>query len=402
MTHALSAPSKAGHQDQPRRGPLDGVRIVDLTTVVMGPFATQILGDLGADVIKVEAPGGDSLRGIGPWRSERMGPLYLQNNRNKRGVQLDLKVGQDMERLLALVADADVLVSNIRPQAMARLGLDYATLSAVNPRIILARAVGYGSGGRRSGQAVYDDLMQADAGIAGLFQAVDGTPRYAPINLGDRTVALYIVMAITAALYDRERTGAGQDIEIPMFETMAQFVLADHLGGAAFVPPLGEMGYRRLLSAHRGPYPTKDSFITLVIYTNDQWRRFLPLIGAEGLLESDPRFADQHARVVHADDVGRFLAERLRDRTTGEWLEALAAVDIPATRVNSLEDLLEDPHLQDVGFFCTYDHPTEGRILTTRPPVKFGSYRHADPLPPPRTGAHNDEVFGSANDAHRA
>jgi len=236
-------------------GPLAGVRILDLTTVVMGPFATQILGDLGADVIKVESQTGDSLRFIGPFRNPGMGPLFLQANRNKRSVVLDLKSERGREALLRLASAVDVFVYNVRPQAMQRLGLDYATISAVNPGVIFCGAVGYGSDGPDAGKAVYDDLMQAGAGIAGLFQQVDGAPRYAPVNICDRVVGLYLAIAILGALHHRQRTGEGQEIEVPMLETMAQFVLADHMGGGAFVPPLGDMGYKRLLSRTRGPLP---------------------------------------------------------------------------------------------------------------------------------------------------
>lgn len=391
-------------QDRERGGPLAGVKVVDLTTVVMGPFATQILGDMGADVIKVEAPGGDSVRGIGPWRNAGMGPLFLQNNRNKRSVVLDLKADDDRARLLSLVREADVLVSNIRPAAMARLGLTAADLLAENPALIVCNAVGYGSGGRYSGQAVYDDLIQAASGISGVFGQVDGTPRYAPVNIGDRVAALYIVIGILAALQERSASGRGQEIEVPMFETVAQFVLADHMGGGAFVPPLGDLGYPRLLSNTRGPYPTADGYLTLVVYTNEQWRRFLPLIGAEGLLESDPRFGTQQSRTVHANEVGAFLAERLSDRTTQEWIEVLRKTDIPASPVHDLDSLVADPHLDDVGFFHEYDHPTEGRLKTTRFPLEFRGSPCDLPSPPPTLGMHTyDSVLATpvaARDDH--
>jgi crotonobetainyl-CoA:carnitine CoA-transferase CaiB-like acyl-CoA transferase len=244
-------------------GPLQGVRVLDLTTVVMGPSATQMLGDLGADVVKIETPAGDSMRWIGPWRHAGMGPMFLNANRNKRSIVLDLKAPEGKTAALALAQQADVLVTNVRPQGLVRLGLDYEGVRKANSRIIYCAAVGYGSGGPDSGKAVYDDLMQAASGIAGLFGAVDGTPRYAPINICDRVVGLYVANAITAALYHRAMTGEGQAIEVPMFETMAQFVLADHMGGAAFVPAVGEMGYRRLLSRTRGPYATKDGYLSL-------------------------------------------------------------------------------------------------------------------------------------------
>ena len=217
-------------------GPLKGVRVLDLTTVLMGPSATQILGDLGADVVKIEGLGGDTMRLIGPWRHEGMGALFLQANRNKRSVVIDLKTAQGKEAISRLAKQADVLVSNVRPQGLARLGLDYGSVSAANHRIIYCVAVGYGSNGPQSGKPVYDDLMQAALGIAGLFRKVDGAPRYAPINICDRVVGLYLANAITSALYYRAMTGQGQAIEVPMFETMAQFVLADHMGGRPLFP----------------------------------------------------------------------------------------------------------------------------------------------------------------------
>lgn len=378
-----------------KNGPLHGVRVLDLTTVVMGPAATQILGDLGAEVIKIEPPGGDSMRWVGPFRNEGkgMGPLFLQANRNKRSVVLDLKKPQEHAALLFLIRETDVLVSNVRPQAMKRLGLDYAAVAKINPRLVYCAAVGYGAGGPEAGKPVYDDLMQAVSGIAGLFRAVDGTPRYAPVNICDRVVGLYLAIAIISALHHRLVTGEGQEVEVPMFETMAQFVLADHMGGGAFVPPLGDMGYLRLLSRFRGPYPTKDGHLALVVYTDAHWRAFLKLIGAPNLLESDPRFRSQETRTQHAEYMGQFLATHLRARTSGEWLRALGEIDIPASPVNAIEDLFHDPHLRAVGLFEERDHPTEGRLKLTRFPVKFSKSPASTRRLAPNLGEHTREVL---------
>jgi crotonobetainyl-CoA:carnitine CoA-transferase CaiB-like acyl-CoA transferase len=374
-------------------GPLSGIRVLDLTTVVMGPSATQMLGDLGANVIKVEASGGDSMRWIGPWRHAGMGPLFLQANRNKRSVMLDLKSEQGKARALSLAREADVLVSNVRPQGLERLGLDYESVRAVNPSIVYCAAVGYGSGGTESGKAVYDDLMQAASGVAGLFGAVDGTPRYAPINICDRVVGLHVVTAVTSALFHRERSGEGQVIEVPMFETMAQFVLADHMGGGAFVPKLGAMGYRRLLSRTRGPYPTQDGHLSLVVYTDRHWRSFSDAIGFPGLIDQDPRFASQESRTQHAEEVGRFLAAQLLSRTNQQWLALFNSLDIPACPVNSIEDLFEDPHLKSVGFFEDREHPTEGLVKNCRFPIRFGRTPASVQRLAPTLGEHNDEIF---------
>ena len=376
-------------------GPLAGVRVLDFTTVVMGPSATQMLGDLGADIVKVESPVGDSMRWIGPWRHAGMGPLFLQANRNKRAVVLDLKSPEGKAHAFALAKQADVLVSNVRPQGMQRLGLDYESVRAVNPRIIYCAAVGYGSGGPDSGKAVYDDLMQAASGIAGLFGAVDGTPRYAPVNICDRVVGLYVVSAVTSALYHRERTQQGQVIEVPMFETMTQFVLADHIGGAAFVPSQGEMGYKRLLSRTRGPYATRDGHLSVVVYTDRHWRAFTELVGCPELLDADERFQSQESRTRHAEEIGRFLAGHLRTRGNREWLDLLQGIDIPACPVNSLEDLLEDPHLRAVGFFDEIKHATEGTLKVCRFPVRFSASPASVRCLAPNLGEHNSPIFGS-------
>ena len=376
-------------------GPLRGVRILDLTTVVMGPFATQMLGDLGADVVKIESQAGDSMRWIGPWRHEGMGPLFLQANRNKRSVVLDLKTAEGKQALIALANRADVLVSNVRPQALQRLGLDYDSIRAGNKRIIYCAAVGYGSGGPDAGKAVYDDLMQAASGIAGLFGAVDGAPRYAPINICDRVVGLYVANAISSALYHRAMTGEGQAIEVPMFETMAQFVLADHMGGGAFKPPLGEMGYKRLLSRTRGPYATRDGHISLVVYTDRHWRDFTQLVGCPTLMNTDDRFHSQESRTRYAEDIGRFLSHQLPARNNEEWLKVLHEIDIPACPVNSIGDLFDDPHLKAVHFFEEMDHPTEETVIVCRHPVLFSRTPASVRRLAPNLGEHTAEVLGS-------
>lgn len=374
-------------------GPLAGVKVLDLTTVVMGPAATQILGDLGADVIKVENPGGDTMRAIGPFRHEGMGPLFLQSNRNKRSVLLDLKSAEGRAALLELAARTDVLVSNIRPQALQRLGLTYEALQSVNPKMIFCTAVGYGTDGPEAGKAVYDDLMQAASGIAGLFRAVDGAPRYAPVNLCDRVVGLYLVIAILGALHHRHATGEGQAVEVPMFETMAQFVLGDHMGGAAFQPSMGAMGYKRLLSRVRGPYATKDGHLSLVVYTNTHWRAFSALVGVPDLLDTDPRFLNQETRTQYAEDMGRFIADHMPARTNAEWCELLTRADIPVSPVNAIEDLFDDPHLKAVGLFQQMEHPTEGLLNVTRFPIRFSQTPATIRRLAPNLGEHTEEVL---------
>jgi crotonobetainyl-CoA:carnitine CoA-transferase CaiB-like acyl-CoA transferase len=374
-------------------GPLSGIRVIDLTTVVMGPSATQILGDLGADVIKVESAGGDSMRWVGPNRTDGMGPLYLNANRNKRSVVLDLKDPEDRDALLSLLPTADVFVSNMRPQAMARLGLGYDAIKAVKPDIVYCLAVGYGSDGPNAGQAVYDDLTQAASGIAGLFHAIDGAPRYAPVNICDRVVGLYLAISIISALHHRAVSGEGQEIEVPMLETMAQFVLADHMGGGAFVPPLGSMGYKRLLSRVRGPYPTKDGHLALVVYTDKHWRAFCAMAGQPDLVDTDPRFKTQETRTQHAEDMGHYIKEHLPLKTTAEWIAALRTADIPAHAVNRIEDLFDDPHLKAVRMFSEMEHPTEGKLKVARFPVKFSKTPASIRCLAPNLGEHTDELL---------
>jgi len=394
----VSKPSEVVWADDtgPVTGPLRGVRILDLTTVVMGPAATQMLGDLGADVVKIETAAGDSMRWIGPWRHAGMGPLFLWANRNKRSVVLDLKSPEGKAAALTLATQADVVVSNVRPQALARLGLDYSSVRSRNEKLIYCAAVGYGAGGPDAGKAVYDDLMQAASGIASLFGTVDGKPRYAPINICDRIVGLYVANAITAALYHRATTGEGQEIEVPMFEAMTQFVLSDHIGGNAFAPSEGPMGYKRLLSSTRGPYATKDGYLCLVVYTNKHWEAFSRKVGQPDLMKADPRFENQESRTQHAEAMGRFIGQHLPAYTNAEWLAWLHEVDIPACPVNSIEDLLTDPHLRAVGFFSEMEHPTEGRLNVARFPVRFSASPANTRRLAPSIGEHNDEFIKPA------
>jgi crotonobetainyl-CoA:carnitine CoA-transferase CaiB-like acyl-CoA transferase len=375
-------------------GPLRGVKVLDLTTVLMGPSATQVLGDLGADVVKIETASGDTVRWNGPWRHPGMGPLFMALNRNKRSLVLDLKTPAGKAAAIALAAQADVLVSNVRPAGVARLGLDYEAIRKINPGIIYCAAVGYGSGGPNAGKPVYDDLMQAASGVAGLFAAVDGTPRYVPVNFCDRVVGLYVVNAITAALYHRAMTGQGQEIEVPMFETMTQFVLGDHIGGHAFEPPVGPMGYKRILSRTRGPFKTKDGFLAVLVYSAKHWVEFTKLVGEPEIMTTDPRFATQENRTQHAEDMGRFIGGHMLQRTNAEWLQALQAVDIPVCEITAIEDLFSHPHLQATGFFEHFEHETEGTLTMPRHPVRYAATPASIRRLPPNLGADNAAFLG--------
>ncbi|MES2631626.1 MAG: CoA transferase [Pseudomonadota bacterium] len=346
-------------------GPLAGIRVVDLTAVLLGPTATQILGDMGADVIKIEAPGGDATRGAGAARNPGMGSLFMHINRNKRSLVLDLKQPAGLEVLLKLLKTADVLFHNMRPQAMARLGLAYADVAKLNPGIVYCGAFGYGQGGRYAARPAYDDLIQSAVALPHLFERSTGHMHYTPVNLIDRLIAMKAVYCVTSALFHRERTGEGQEVELSMFETMAEMVLGEHLAGESFDPPLGPAGYGRSLSPARKPYKTSDGHVAAMIYTNRHWERFCEMAGKPELA-SDARFADNGARSRNMDQLGEIVASVLITRTTAEWVETLQAIDLPVMAVNTLETLIDDPHLADVGFFEWVDHPTQGRIRSMR------------------------------------
>ncbi|MBM3357220.1 MAG: CoA transferase [Betaproteobacteria bacterium] len=378
-------------------GPLAGVRILDLTSVVMGPYATQILADLGADVVKVEAPEGDIMRRAGPLRHPGMGHIFLNANRNKRSIVLDLKKPQGREALLALARRMDALLYNIRPQSMARLGLSYAEVAAVNPRIVYVGAFGYGQDGPYAGKAAYDDLIQGAAGIPWLLKESGAAePRYVPATMADRTVGLHMAYATLGALYSRERTGRGQAIEVPMFECLLQLVLGEHLGGETFDPPLAEAGYSRMLAKNRKPYATRDGYVCVLIYTDRQWKSFFRLIGREELYHSDPRYSTQQARIAHIDELYGFVAEVMKARTTEDWLRELAAADIPVMRMNSLDDILRDPHLAAVGYFGRVEHPTEGALRALAVPTRWSETRPGYRRHAPRLGEHSRELLAEA------
>ncbi|UYO95141.1 CaiB/BaiF CoA transferase family protein [Pollutimonas sp. M17] len=377
-------------------GPLDGIRILDLSSVVMGPYATQILGDLGADVIKVESPSGDNMRAVGPMRNPGMGAIYLHLNRNKRSAALDLKTADGREACLELARTADVLLYNTRPQAMARLGLDYDAVAQANPRIVYVGAYGFGNRGPYAGKPAYDDLIQGMTGIPALYQLNSGdVPRYAPLTLADRAVGMHVAIAMLAGVLRARASGQGQAIEIPMFEAMAQLVLGDHLGGQTFEPPAGPTGYARLLVHHRRPYATANGYISVLIYNDKHWSRFFQLIGRPDL-QADPRFITHTARARHIDEAYSLVAGILADNTSEYWLQALGKADIPAAPLYSVDDLIDDPHLRQVDMLQPLQHPSEGAMRT---PAPVGSYsktplsirRHA-----PRLGEHTQEILHEA------
>jgi crotonobetainyl-CoA:carnitine CoA-transferase CaiB-like acyl-CoA transferase len=387
-------------------GPLKGVRIVDLTSVVFGSYATQILGDYGADVIKVEAPsptggggfGGDIMRWPGhlpEGASPDLGPIFLTINRNKRSILLDLRKKSALDALKKLIASADVLASNIRYDGMKRLGLAYEDVQKIRPDIIFVHAAGYGSDGPYAGLPAYDDLIQAGAGAADLLSRVDGDPkpRYVPTLMADKVSGLFMANAITAALFHRERTGEGQFVEVPMLETVTSFVLAEHFYDHVFDPATGPWSYGRVTNPDRRPYRTKDGYIGLLPYSDKQWDQFFELAGRPGVFRNDPRFATYKARTQNIRELYAMIEELTETKTTEEWLDLLLPHSIPAVKMNRFDDLQNDPHLKAVEFFQRYDHPHAGPYFAMKPPVRFSETPANIRRHPPRLGEHTREVL---------
>ena len=377
-------------------GPLAGVRVLDLTTVLMGPYATQILGDFGADVIKVESPDGDVVRQIGPARHPDMGPLFMNVNRSKRDIALDLKRPEARPAILKLVEQADVLVTNIRPRAMARLGLSYEELAELNPRLIYAALVGYDQTGPYADRPAYDDLIQGGSCIAHGFVRAGGQPSYVPAAVADRIVGMAGVNAILAAVIERMRSGQGQKIEIPMFETMVSMIMGDHMSGLTFDPPLDQGGYARHLSPDRRPYQTQDGYVCALIYTDGHWQRFFDAIGRGEVFTTDDRFSSFTNRMANIDFVYSELGKIIRTKTTAEWLDIFERADVPAMPMHSYESVMQDPHLVATGFFDTIEHPSEGTLRQMAVPVSFSRTPVKPSRPAPRLGEHGAEILAEA------
>jgi crotonobetainyl-CoA:carnitine CoA-transferase CaiB-like acyl-CoA transferase len=374
-------------------GPLEGVRIVDLTSVVVGPLATQILADHGAEVIKVESPSGDLGRTIGGLGvTPGMGPKFLHLNRNKRSIVLDLKKPEGYQALMKLIERADVLVWNVRPDSMARMKLSYDDVRAVNPKIIYCGMFGFGQGGRYRKKPAYDSIIQGSAGVAALNHRAMGEPRFLPMVIADKTVGLIAVQMMLMALFARERTGEGQAIEIPMFENMAAFVLSEHMYMKTFDPPRGPTGDPRLLDPQAKPLATKDGWICISANTNAQAFAFFDGIGRPEL-KTDPRFDSIAARFRNVGEYFRIRGESLKEKTTAEWLAVFDRCDVPAMPYHTLDSLMEDPHLEEVGLFQTIEHPTEGAIVNMGLPNKLSRGARSDFNPAPKIGQHSVEIL---------
>ena len=370
-------------------GPLQGVRVLDLTAVVLGPFATQTLGDWGAEVIKVENIGGDTARNSGLFRSRGMASVFLQINRNKRSIALDLKSGGGKEVLRRLIATSDVLVTNIRPAGMARLGFGYEACKAQNPRLIYAVATGFGQDGPWRARPAFDEIIQAASGFASAMGS-DDEPRFAPSLVADKLTGMAVVSAVCAALFQRERSGVGQLVEVPMLETLSAFNSVEMMGGLSFAPSLGEPGYKRM--RHRKPAKTQDGWMTLLPYSGANWRAFFEAVGRPALIE-ELGVEDPVRRGQNIDKVYATMREIALTRTTAEWEELLLRIDVPHTAFTRMAEVTEQPHLKAVDMFPVMEHPTEGAIRVAKPPTRFASTpanirRHV-----PQLGEHTAEVL---------
>ena len=376
-------------------GPLSGVKIVDCTTVVLGPFAAQQLGDMGADVIKVEPPEGDTTRQLGPMRNPNMGAFYLAVNRNKRSIVLDLKQEAARQVLLKLASTADVLMHNYRPQAARRLGMAYETFRVLNPGLVYVGTYGFGAAGPYGDKPAYDDIIQAASGVAAAQGSIIGEPRYVPTIVADKTSSMTVLSAVLAALYHKARTGEGQEVEVPMFESMAAWVMVEHLFGETFEPPIDTIGYKRILNPYRRPFKTKDGYCAILPYTDQNWRDFFALAGRQDLLD-DPRYKTLGTRLKNIESLYEELSKIAPTRTNAEWLTELDKRNIPAMSVNTLESLLGNPHLEAVGFWQHVQHSSEGALRLPGIPVNYrktpGSIRRL----PPRLGEHSGEILREA------
>jgi crotonobetainyl-CoA:carnitine CoA-transferase CaiB-like acyl-CoA transferase len=376
-------------------GTLDGIRIVDLSTVILGPWATQMLGDMGADVIKVETPSGDTTRHSGPRRNPGMASLFMAANRNKRSVVLDLTKEEGRDALFKIVGTADVFLHNMRPKVATKLGLDYEKFAAAYPDLIFCATYGFRREGPLADSPAYDDIIQAASGIADLQTITSDQPRYVPTIMADKTTAYNVVSGILAALLKRERGGGGQAIEVPMFESLVDYVMVEHLYGASFEPPIDQMGYARLLNTERKPYATKDGYLSILPYTDDNWQRLFEIADRPDLV-GDPRFVDLATRTKHSQEVYGLLAEIVATRTSAEWQRDLKAANIPVMVVNTKEMLLENEQLDASGFWHLVEHPSEGKIRMTDPPVRFSKTPSSLRRPQPRLGEQSTEILAEA------
>lgn len=400
MTHtdSMTSPSNPAI---PNRGPLTGIRVLDLTAVVLGPMATQVLADYGADVIKIEPPQGDLMRANGMGRSTGMSSTFMNINRNKSSVCLDLKTDEGKNQLRRLILDCDVLVHNIRVKAMDRLGLGYDDVAKINPGIVYCAATGFGEGGTHSGQPAFDDIIQGACGLAHLVGHETGVPEYPPTLLADKIAGLATANAILGALVHKMRSGEGQYIEVPMFETMVAFTMTEHLGGQGFIPPIGDAGYARLLKGGRKPTPTKDGYISLLPYTEHHWHAFFHHFGRGDFIDqfniSDRVERNKNIQAIYAE-----LRAITVNYTTEDLMRTCRELDIPVSEIYSIHNIQSHPHLQSTHLFQTLTHPTEGEIVSIRPTALFARTPTRIFKPAPNIGEDTERVLEASQNKQKA
>ena len=377
-----------------KKAPLAGIRVADMTTVVFGPYCTQVLADLGADVIKIEPAEGDTARVVGTSRNTPgMGPVHLRLNRGKRSVDWDMKTEKGREAMRRLLATCDVFIHNIRPAAIDRLGLGYEDVRKIKPDIVYVHCTGFGLDGPYAGLQAYDDIIQAASGAVSLLPRVDGNPRprYLPMLFADKVSGLHAAYATLAALFARTRDGESQHVEVPMFEAITSFNMLEHLCDATFVPPIGRWGYERQLDPLRQPMRTKDGYISIAPYVDDRWVRFFKATGHPEVLD-EARFIDKPTRRANMSQMYEEATRILPERTTDEWLKILKDAHVPAIHANEIGDVLHDPHLNATNFFKQREHPTEGTYVEVAQPVRFKGYDYPEPRPAPAIGENTAEI----------
>lgn len=383
--------------DAPRTGPLSGVRIVDMSTVVLGPFATMILADLGAEVIKIEPPGkGDTMRYAGSSPTGDLGPIYMALNRNKRSMTLDAKTPEGKAALTQLLKTADVFFHNVRLAGMERLGFGYEQVKSLRPGIVYVHCAGFGKGGPYEFRQAYDDLIQGASGFADLNAVRSGgRPEYAPSLVADKTAGLFATYATLAALFHKAKTGEGQFVQVPMLECFTFFNMVENLYGETFIPPRGNLAYTRSVNPNRRPYPTLDGYIGLVPYSDQQWEKFFEIGGMPHIFK-DPRFSTYQARTENTGALYALIEDVTATRTTDDWLERLDRANIPAMRYNTLPEVLTDAHLAATDFFQKVSSPDIGVYRAMRHPVVFSETpASSQRLPPPRLGADTETILES-------
>jgi crotonobetainyl-CoA:carnitine CoA-transferase CaiB-like acyl-CoA transferase len=380
----------------PVRRPLENIRVVDLTINILGPIATQVLGDMGADVIKVESPEGDFMRAVGPSRSKGMGAFFLNINRNKRGVLLNLKDPASKNVLWKLIETGDVFVHTMRPGAAKRLGIDYESVRRIKPDIVYASASGFRQDSDRSERPAYDDVIQGMSGIADLFRLRSGAPEYTPMMIADKVCGMQLAISLAMAILHKERTGEGQEVHVPMYDTMVSFNLVDHFWNGVLAEPEKGLGYQRALTPLRRPYATKDGHIALMASTDAHWAAIFPLMGRPELV-GDPRYAKAVDRVPNLAELYGLIAEKLKERTTAEWAREFDRHQIPNGPINTLQDLVNDPYFAEGHFFRHGQHHSEGPIVSVANPTRYSVSPAVYERAAPRLGEHTSEVLSELN-----